>query len=94
MQCYAIRDEKAGCFKTPSFQHNQMDAVRGVQMEVNNPQSILNHYTDDFSLYLLGVVNMDTGTLTPNSNGPERIVQLSILKKSPPKSPTQPQTKE
>lgn len=84
MQCYAIKDEKAECFPfTPYFAKNQHDAVRGIKMEVNNPQSNLHHYSDDFSLFRLGVFNQETGVLTPNSNGPERITELSILKEQP-----------
>jgi len=81
MQCYSIKDEKADCFFTPYYAKSQTDAVRGVTTEVNNPQSNLNLYSDDFAMYLLGVVDMQTGIITPHKNGPERIVQLSILKR-------------
>jgi hypothetical protein len=29
----------------------------------------------------MGVINMDTGEITPKKGGPERIVQLTLLKK-------------
>lgn len=83
MQCYAVRDEKAGCFFTPGFAKNQHDAVRSITQEVNNPQSNLCLFADDFSLYLLGVVDINTGELTKHINGPERITHLSILKQQP-----------
>lgn len=89
MQCYSVRDEKAACFFSPYFAKNQTEVVRGLTLEVNNPQSNLCQFTDDFSLYLLGVVDLQTGVITPHKNGPERVVQLTLLKNNTQSQPTQ-----
>lgn len=83
LQCYSIRDEKAACFLSPYFAKSTVEAVRSLTVAANDPQSNLNRFADDFGLYLLGVVDENTGVLTPHVNGPERITQISILIKQP-----------
>lgn len=84
-QIYAIKDEKAEFFHKPFFLKTQVEAVRLVMDEVNNPKSQLANHTDDFALYILGTFQEDTGTIVPQINGPKRITELSVLKTTPQK---------
>lgn len=80
MNLYAIRDEKAAYFHTPFACKSQQDAVRNCINAVNDPQSNLNRFSDDYSLYTLGHFNELDGVITPLKSGPERITTLSVLK--------------
>lgn len=51
LNVYAIKDIKVGAFKTPFFNQNDAEAIRSVTMVVNDDQSLLNKFPEDFELW-------------------------------------------
>lgn len=65
LKIYAIRDNKVSVYRTPFFNENVQDALRGLQITANDGQSQIFHFPGDFDLYQLGELNVITGVITP-----------------------------
>lgn len=60
---FTVYDSKSETY-TPPMLHNQAgEATRAFEGEVNNPQSMLNKYPADFTLFEIGVFDLTTGEL-------------------------------
>lgn len=56
---YAIYDSKAEIYTTPMHFRNDAEALRQFSQEANNPESKLNKFSQDYSLFLLGEYDDD-----------------------------------
>lgn len=54
---YSIKDAKTG-FMTPVLEQGDVAALRNFSVAVNQPDSLMRHYPNDFSLFK--VANFDT----------------------------------
>lgn len=62
---YSVFDKKAMFFSSPIIVDYPAQAERAFSQEINNPQSQLNQYAEDFALYQIGEFNEEKGTLIP-----------------------------
>lgn len=63
MLFYALYDKKAMCYFPPFTVENKIQAIRGVEREVNISDSVLNRYPEDFALYYLGEFDNKSGRI-------------------------------
>lgn len=69
MIIYAIKDVKAAIYLTPFItERNQVIPLRQFEELTNDPKSIINRHPEDFELHNLGLVNIETGEITPNNH--------------------------
>lgn len=63
---YAIRDTKGDVFYAPFPASSDAEAQRHVSiMMSSNPDSQINRFAPDFTLYLIGSMDTKMGSLTP-----------------------------
>lgn len=60
---YSLKDEKAEAFSQPFFMDTDGQALRALDGIVNNPETQVNRYPQDFTLYRLGTYDEKTGRL-------------------------------
>lgn len=60
---FTIRDQKAESFNTPFFQGTHGEAERAFRQLVNDDKSFLNTYPDDYDLYYIGQIDLNTGKI-------------------------------
>lgn len=61
---YSYRDKEVG-FGSPIVESNDIVAMRGFSMQMNNPSSIMNFSPKDFDLYRIGEFDPDSGMIFP-----------------------------
>lgn len=61
---YSIRDSKTG-FLSPTFEINDVVAMRNFEHAVVNSDSVLFTHARDFDLFKIGTFDSDTGRLMP-----------------------------
>lgn len=76
---YAIRDAKSEAFLNPFFKITHGEAERDFHQAVNDPQTSLNKYPEDFDLYYLGQYDDRSGKLT-SLDTPQHIVKAVQLR--------------
>lgn len=59
----SILDNRADVYNTPFFSRGLGEAERNFQELCNDPKSMVNKYPDDYSLYLIGEFDDQTGKL-------------------------------
>lgn len=64
LKAFAFRDMKADNFHAPFFVATETHARRLSEQLVQNPDSELGKYTNDFMLYEIGEYETSTGTLS------------------------------
>lgn len=64
---YSIRDSAAGVFTAPTIDLTDESAIRSFSQAVNNAGSVMNFSPSDFSLYRIGTLNVEAGTIDPAS---------------------------
>jgi hypothetical protein len=75
---FSIFDSKAVQYGRPFFTQNRASAQRSLQLELRqDSKSVLAQYPADFSLYILGMFDDDTGLFT--SHAPQFVIGLSEL---------------
>lgn len=80
---FSVRDNGAGLFMAPFLATNNLIAVRNLSEEVNNPQSVISKYPEQFSLFHLGDYDHDNGQFT-NLKSPADLGLASQYKKVEP----------
>jgi len=65
---YSILDTKSKVYNQPHFLINDAVAIRQFQMVVNDKESIISKYPEDFRLYRVGEFNLTNGKITPEVN--------------------------
>lgn len=81
LKMYAIRDAKAELFRQPFCKLTHGEAERDFKTLVNDEQSQVNKYPEDYDLYYLGVYDDNSGKLT-TLDTPEHIIKAVQLKKA------------
>ena len=77
---YSIRDAAAHVFTAPTIDLTDDSAIRSFSQAVNNPDSMMNFCPTDFSLYRIGTLHVEAGTIEP-VNPPEMLVSADRLVK-------------
>lgn len=84
---YTVLDKKAGIYNTPQFLVNDEVAIRLFEFLVNQPESVMARYPEDYSLYRIGSYDLDTGIIIPEAYPKPLSNALSIqLDKATPES--------
>lgn len=65
MKLFTIRDGKAEHYFTPQVFRNRGDAIRALQIQVKNPESMLSKFPLDYSLHEIGEWDELTGMVQP-----------------------------
>lgn len=65
MHLYTVCDTKAGIFEKPFCERNDETARRAFQMAVEAGDSILSKAPGDFSVYLVGYFDDESGEIAP-----------------------------
>lgn len=64
MLIFSVYDKKACVHKTPFFAQCKEDAIRSFYRLANDARSDVNLFPDDFALYYIGGLDVDTGKLS------------------------------
>lgn len=64
---FVIKDEKAG-FAEMFIQPNELVAIRNFSQTCANPETNLAKFPEDYSLWMLGEFDHDTGEITKYKN--------------------------
>lgn len=64
---YSIRDSAANVFTAPTIDITDESAIRGFSQAVNNSGSMMNFSPSDFTLYRIGTLDVEAGTIDPIS---------------------------
>jgi len=78
MKLFSIRDNKVGCYHLPRPYKHEAEAIRGIQMETQNEDSMLKKFPNDYSLFLIGSWDETTG-LVNSFDAPHHIGIVSDL---------------
>lgn len=76
---FTIHDAKAAAYNTPFFQPTHGLAERLFTDEANNPESAICKHPEDYTLFYLGELDQDTGTLDLE-NTPKPVMKAIDLK--------------
>lgn len=77
---FSVFDSKTSLFGRPFTEQKEESAIRGFSDAVNddsNPNNMWNKHPEDFSLFLIGEFNDETGALSPSL--PVSLVTASAL---------------
>lgn len=61
MKCFVVHDLKSGLYHTPFFQRSAAEALRGWETAVNDGNSIMAKFPDDFVLLEIGNFDDESG---------------------------------
>lgn len=78
LKVFSVRDSKAGVYNTPFFQHQIGEAERTFRKLVNDNQSMISQFPDDYDLYYLGDYDDQTGVINALQT-PQHIVKAVNL---------------
>lgn len=73
LRLYSIYDSKAEQFSPPQVYHNDMLALRAFERLVNDDETLINSYAEDFSLYYIGNLGDTDGRYYIESSDESRI---------------------
>jgi len=80
---FSIYDSKSHIYEKPFYMNHRMEALRAFESTVNDPNTSINKWPEDFTLFELGTYENITGTFellpTPLSLG----VAIQYLKAQP-----------
>lgn len=63
LHIYSIYDQKNGLYQVPYCEFSDIDAVRRFDGLLKNTDTFISRYKDDFSLYRLGILDLDSGDI-------------------------------
>lgn len=78
LQVFTVRDDKAEAFMNPFFMPNQALAVRSIQQCMADPEHTFARFPEDFSLYILGEYDEQSGKFTL-LDAPQHMANLVTL---------------
>lgn len=79
MNLYTVRDSKAGTYNKPHTAINDAEAQRGFHSAVNDPNTFVNKYPEDFDLYRIGTFDVQSGKILAEDT-PLHVVKAVALK--------------
>lgn len=65
LKAYSVYDSKVKNYTRPLYHRNAAEALRGFESECNNPESSLNKFPSDFTLFEIGEWDDESAILTP-----------------------------
>lgn len=80
---FSLRDEKMKSYGAPFAARQFGEAERHIHALVNDPKTQLSAFPADFVLYHVGVLNDETGVITPK-NPPDLVCRAVDLKRVEP----------
>lgn len=84
LNLYVVIDERAKTIIGPMVHDTSpVPIVREIEAAVNSPESLIGRNPEDFSIYDVGQVDEETGTLYPHETR-ELIVKAIVLKRPTP----------
>lgn len=81
LKVFSIRDSKTEIFNKPFYSITAGEAERSFQTLVNDPQSAVFNYPEDYDLYLLGDYDDVTGKLSALQT-PQHVIKAVQVKKT------------
>lgn len=79
MRVYALYDELTGFQERLTIFHNDMEAVRNFTALVNDPNTQLNLWSGDYSIWYLGEIDNKTGEMRQEK--PQMLVRGNSVKR-------------
>lgn len=89
IEIYCIKDNKAGFFLKPFDTRGPTDAIRSIKEVAQDPKTTLNKNPEDYTLYLIGKMDDETGIITtedmsdpskmPSWTAPHKIIDIKNL---------------
>lgn len=76
LRLYSIYDSKAEQFSPPQVYHNDMLALRAFEGLVNDDNTLINSYPEDFSLHYIGNIGDSDGRYYIESHDESRVPAL------------------
>ena len=76
LRLYSIYDSKAEQFSPPQVYHNDMLALRGFEGLVNDNNTLIHSYPEDFSLHYLGNLGDSDGRYFTETSDESRVPVL------------------
>lgn len=78
---YSVRDKKAGTFFAPTLFDNDAVAIRCFgDLVTKDEQSMIHQHPSDFSLCCLGLMDVETGAISPFADGVRVIADADSFK--------------
>lgn len=65
LKVFSVLDAKVGSFAAPFFMRSSAEALRAFHVAASDRESMISKHPEDFSLYLIGEFDDDTGALAP-----------------------------
>lgn len=79
----AVYDSKAEMFNQPIFFKAKGEAIRAFSDEVNRDKSAMNAHPEDYTLFLIGEYDVESGLLTPLMTPTSMGLATEYLKEEP-----------
>lgn len=83
LQIYSIRDDKMGVFHSPNLYKHVEEVTRSIKTFLaSDKQNNLSEFSEDFSLYLVGYFDTESGIISlPVTGLPQFTIGIASLKK-------------
>lgn len=81
LKMYAVLDVKSNLFNSPHFLTSDGVAIRSFSTACEDKNTDLNRYPADFSLYVVGEFNIETGNVIPIQ--PKQLCNAAEFVKAP-----------
>lgn len=78
LQIFSIFDEKAQAYNSPQYLQHKGEAIRMLQTTMDNKDSMLSKYPQDFSLYCIGDYDDNLGKISGKIE-PELVIRATEL---------------
>ncbi|QCQ85112.1 nonstructural protein [Blackfly microvirus SF02] len=86
VKIFSVWDSKSKTFSQPFYAMTVGVATRNFTDLVNDPQTQVNKYPDDFTLFELGEFEDSTGKIS-SENGPQSVINaMAVLREDRPQS--------
>lgn len=80
VQIFSVYDIKSKSFGQPFYSLTRGTAIRSFTDLVNDPQTSINKYPDDFTLFEIGTFDDNSGEILPSSDGKQSVINaLEVL---------------
>ena len=83
LKAFTIRDQKSEVYNTPFFQKTHGEAERSFRTAVNDDQTQLSKYPEDYDLYYLGEYDDNLGKMNPVDTPQHLLKAISCVKNRP-----------
>jgi len=77
LELYSIKDEKVGVYMPLACVPHLVEMTRSIAQAMKDPNSKLSLYPSDYSLWLIGKLDQDSGALIVDPSGPRFVSHIS-----------------